>query len=414
MRFSSIAAVAAITNLVQAHPGHDLTEEILERRNFVNSIHRKDLSHCTEKLRARGVEARSIARRSAAVEEARALRGFSKKDLQDVLSESHNESSLAYTPETDPSKLFSGNSSCLLTPEVTQGPYYVGGEFVRKDITDSQPGVDITLDYQVIDVDTCEPVPDVYVEIWHCNSTGVYSGVLANGNGNSGDETNLDNTFLRGIQETDSDGVAQFKSIFPGHYTGRATHIHVMVHTNATLLANKTLGNDDIYASHVGQAFFDQDLITAVEKISPYSTNTQELTTNGEDDILAEEADDVDPFMSYVYLGDDLNSGLFAWIAFGINTSYSSHITPAANYYEDGGVANENAGMGGGPGGPGGNGTRGMPPGAGTPNATHSGTASSGFPSTVATITSTGGVGFATLLPYGAVAGGVGLAMLLQ
>ncbi|KAH0493479.1 hypothetical protein TgHK011_000147 [Trichoderma gracile] len=417
MRFSSIAAIAAITSLSQAHPGHDLTEEILERRQFVNSVHRKDLSHCAERLRARGVEARSVARRSAAVEEARALRGFSKKDLQDVLSESHNQSSLAYTADTDPSKLFSGNSSCLLTPEVTQGPYYVGGEFVRKDITDSQPGVDITLDYQVIDVDTCEPVPDVYVEIWHCNSTGVYSGVLANGNGNSDDETNLDNTFLRGIQETDSDGVAQFKSIFPGHYTGRATHIHVMVHTNATLLANKTLGNDEIYASHVGQAFFDQDLITAVEKTSPYSTNTQKLTENDDDDILAEEADDVDPFMSYVYLGDDLSSGLFAWIAFGINTSYSSHVTPAANYYKDGGVTNENAGMGGGPGGPGGpggNGTRGMPPGTGTPNATHSGIASSDFTSTVATITSTGGVGFATLLPYGAVAGGVGLAMLLQ
>lgn len=233
--------------------------------------------------------------------------------------------------------------------------------------------MDITLDYQVIDVDTCEPVPDVYVEIWHCNSTGVYSGVVAGGNGNSDDESNLDATFLRGIQKSDSDGVAQFKSIFPGHYTGRATHIHVMVHTNATLLANETLGND-IYASHVGQAFFDQDLITAVEKVSPYSTNSQELTTNDDDSILAEEADDVDPFMNYVYLGDDVNSGLFAWISFGINTSYSSHISPAASYYEDGGVENADSGMGGGPpgdgeGGPRGNGT--LP---GSMNSTHTAT----------------------------------------
>src|SRR5262249_6544228 len=64
---------------------------------------------------------------------------------------------------------------------------------------------------------TCEPVPDVYLEMWHCNSTGVYSGVVASGNGDSSDETNIDKTFLRGIQQTDSDGVAQFETLFPGH-----------------------------------------------------------------------------------------------------------------------------------------------------------------------------------------------------
>lgn len=212
--------------------------------------------------------------------------------------------------------------------------------------------MDIVLDYQVIDVDTCEPVPDVYVEIWHCNSTGVYSGIVASGNGESSDETNIDNTFLRGIQLTDTDGVAQFESVFPGHYTGRATHIHVMVHTNATLYENNTLGND-VYASHVGQAFFDQDLISDVETLSPYSTNTQELTTNADDSILSEEAetDGVDPLMQYTLLGDSVSDGLFAWIAFGINTSYSSEVTPAAFYYASGGVENSESGSGMGGGG---------------------------------------------------------------
>jgi protocatechuate 3,4-dioxygenase beta subunit len=55
---------------------------------------------------------------------------------------------------------------------------------------------------------------------------GVYSGVIASGNGNSNDDSNLDATFLRGLQKTDDEGVAQFQTIFPGHYTGRATHIH--------------------------------------------------------------------------------------------------------------------------------------------------------------------------------------------
>ncbi|KAJ4172587.1 hypothetical protein NW754_002789 [Fusarium falciforme] len=420
MHFKCLAAFAALASLAQAHPGHDVSEEVAERRHFINSIHKKDLSHCADKLRARGIEARNIARRSAAVEQARALKGVSKKrDLDSVLATDHDESDTGYTANTDVSKLFTGNTSCLLTPEVTQGPYYVGGEYVRKDITDDEPGIDITLDYQVIDVDTCEPVPDVYVEIWHCNSTGVYSGVVASGNGNSDDDSNLDATFLRGIQETDSDGVAQFKSVFPGHYTGRATHIHIMVHTNATLLANDTLGND-IYASHVGQAFFDQDLITAVEKTSPYSSNTQELTENDNDDILAEEAENVDPFMSYVYLGDDLDSGLFAWIAFGINTTYSSHISPAASYYEDGGVANENSDRGGGPdgnGGPGGNGAMpsgmsGMPP-SGTPTPSGSDSAATGTETNVAS-TSTAGAKMLTIPGYGVVVGGLGLAMLLN
>lgn len=228
----------------------------------------------------------------------------------------------------------------------------MGGEYVREDITDSQEGLDIILDYQVIDVDTCEPVANVYLEIWYCNATGVYSGIVASGNGDSDDETNLDKTFLRGIQETSSDGVAQFKGIFPGHYTGRATHIHVMVHTNATLLANKTLRND-VYASHVGQSFFDQDLISAVEKTEPYDTNTQDLTKNSDDSILSEEAGDgVDPFMDYVYLGDKVEDGLFAWLAFGINVSATNEITPAAFLYEGGGVENSESGMGGGPGGP--------------------------------------------------------------
>jgi protocatechuate 3,4-dioxygenase beta subunit len=113
----------------------------------------------------------------------------------------------------------------VLSPEVTQGPYWVQGELVREDITDDQEGVPLTLDIQIIDVKTCEPVPEAFLEIWHCNSTGVYSGVVANGNGNANDTTNLDNTFHRGIQKSDEDGVVVFETQFPGHYTGRAVSI---------------------------------------------------------------------------------------------------------------------------------------------------------------------------------------------
>lgn len=171
------------------------------------------------------------------------------------------------------------------------------------------------------------------------DATGVYSGVVASGNGDTSDTTNINKTFLRGIQETDAEGVAQFETIFPGHYTSRATHIHILVHTNVTVYPNGTLGND-VTASHVGQGFWDQDLIYDADTISPYSDNTQEITTNADDSILAEETDTdgVDPIFEYTYLGDSLSDGLFAWLAFGINTTESSTVNPAAKYYASGGV----------------------------------------------------------------------------
>ncbi len=232
-------------------------------------------------------------------------------------------------------------------------------------MVETQPGVSLLLDYQVIDVATCDPVPNVYVEIWHCNATGVYGGVVASGNGNQADASNINNTFLRGIQPTTDDGVAQFESVFPGHYTGRATHIHVMVHTNATVLANNTLGLDN-YASHVGQAFFDQSLISAVSAVEPYASNTQEVTTNAQDSIMSEEAatEGVDPVMEYTLLGDSIEDGLFAWLAFGIDSSKSESISPAVYLYAEGGQANANSGGGGGPGG----GAGGPPSGSGFPS----------------------------------------------
>jgi hypothetical protein len=223
-------------------------------------------------------------------------------------------------------------------------------------------------------METCDPVTDAVIEIWHCNSTGVYSGIVASGNGDSSDAANINNTFLRGLQPTDAEGVAQFTTLFPGHYTSRATHIHVLAHFNGTTYENGTYGGG--YVSHVGQLFFDQDLITQVEATSPYSTNTQDLTENNVDSIFTEEAASSDPVVEYSLLGDDVSSGVFAWIAFGIDLTNEYSITPAANLYAEGGVANANSGAGG-SGGPGGNSTGSAPTGAAPSGAVASGASSS-------------------------------------
>ena len=72
------------------------------------------------------------------------------------------------------STVFAANTSCILSPEVTDGPYYVLGEMIRKNVTEGQPGIPLYLEVQYIDISTCEPVPEVYVDIWNCNSTGYY------------------------------------------------------------------------------------------------------------------------------------------------------------------------------------------------------------------------------------------------
>lgn len=199
----------------------------------------------------------------------------------------------------------------------------------------------------------------------------------AQGNGNSATDTsNLNATYLRGVQETDDDGVVLFDTLVPGHYTGRTNvsslflipqlhtleahldrwltcpppllqHIHVMVHLNATPAANGTLL--DVNASHVGQIFFDQDLLTEVEATGVYATNTQTVTTNAADGILLQEAASSDPFLEYVLLGDTVEDGLLGWLAFGIDTTLSKTVSAAATYYADGGVSNSNGGGGGGP-----------------------------------------------------------------
>ncbi|KAH9904220.1 aromatic compound dioxygenase [Xylariomycetidae sp. FL2044] len=362
MRFATTvvaSGLALMSGVAVAHPGHDISGEVAERRAFLAGQKRADLSHCAAKLKARGLSDRNVRRRAAAADEARARRGLKKKreiiTFDSVLATDHNKTDTGVSPNSPYRALFGDYNSCTLTPEATQGPYYVSGEYVRRDIRESQAGVDVVADYQVIDINTCLPIPNAYLEIWHCNATGVYSGVSSTGQGG------LDSTFLRGIQKTDRDGVAQFETVFPGHYTGRATHIHTMVHLNGHELGNGTIGVNTT-SSHVGQTFFDQDLISAVEVNYPYTTNEQELTLNSGDDILESEADGVDPLMQYALLGDSVADGIYAWISYGVNATASEYVSPAAIYYAGGGADNDDFDMGGGGGG-GPDGAGGMPSG---------------------------------------------------
>ena len=85
------------------------------------------------------------------------------------------------------------------------------------------------LQITIVDVNTCNVVPNAAVDLWHCDATGLYSHYYVQNN-----YADPNSTFLRGSQFTDSNGVAEILSIFPAFYTGRATHIHFKVHINGT------------------------------------------------------------------------------------------------------------------------------------------------------------------------------------
>lgn len=172
----------------------------------------------------------------------------------------------------------------------------------------------------------------------HANSTGVYGGVVGDGNGSSADTSNLNNTMLRGLQPTDSEGVAQSQFVFPGHYAGRATHVHVLTHIGGTILAYGTYKGGSI--TRAGQLFFDQSLINEINSnVSPYTKNTIAIVNNSADRVFAAEtASNSDPVFDYVLWGDSVTDGIFAWISFGINPSASYTASAAAAYGANGGV----------------------------------------------------------------------------
>src|SRR5437879_5220532 len=75
-----------------------------------------------------------------------------------------------------PAGVASGAVSCVLTPEQTEGPYYIAGEKLRRNITEGRPGTPLALRLGVVDASTCKPIKGAIVDIWHADAGGAYSG----------------------------------------------------------------------------------------------------------------------------------------------------------------------------------------------------------------------------------------------
>jgi protocatechuate 3,4-dioxygenase beta subunit len=160
-----------------------------------------------------------------------------------------------------PAAVASGLVTCVLTPEQTEGPYYVDDAAVRRNVTDGKPGVPLTLRLTVVDASSCKAVRGAAVEIWHCDAAGAYSGVQG--------DTEM---FLRGVQRTNAKGLAVFRTIYPGWYPGRTVHIHSMVHLGGNVV-------------HTGQLYFSDAVTDAVYKRSPYSRRPNRNPRNAGDSL---------------------------------------------------------------------------------------------------------------------------------
>src|SRR5260370_42232199 len=163
-----------------------------------------------------------------------------------------------------PAAVASGAISCGLTPELTEGPYYVPSEKVRRNITEGKPGAPLDLRLTVVDASTCKPIRSAVVDLWHADALDVYSGAVAHNPGTN---------FMRGIQKTDSTGLARFQSVYPGWYQGRAVHIHVKVHLGGTVV-------------HTGQLYFPDTVTDAVYRNKPYSSRPNRDIRNAADSIF--------------------------------------------------------------------------------------------------------------------------------
>jgi protocatechuate 3,4-dioxygenase beta subunit len=259
-------------------------------------------------------------------------------------------------------------SAAKLTPELTEGPYWVNTRLHRSNVLANshggghQHGVSLKLYINVFQAATRKPMNDLAVDIWHANAHGLYSDETSQqaGGGTSGsDGDTIADNWLRGYQITGRDrglhkkpvhGQVSFDTIWPGWYTGRAIHIHVRV--------RKVHSSGATIAGYTTQIFFsDADNTHVLTNAAPYTTRSPQTdpTTDENDTVLtsADHATNVVAVKGSVGDGYTAVFNIAAEVAeVGATGSLSRPTTGGGG---PGGAGGPGAGGpgGGGPGGPG-------------------------------------------------------------
>jgi protocatechuate 3,4-dioxygenase beta subunit len=150
--------------------------------------------------------------------------------------------------------------SCILTPSLDQGPFFVDENLNRADLLAGETDPGITSGRQLglrigvygVKDGVCRPMTGAHVDIWHADVNGLYSDT-ASGFIQSTDT--VGKKFLRGYQVVPEDGEVAFTTIYPGWYLTRTIHIHLKIRLYSS--------TGDVTLDAVTQMFFD-DAVTDV------------------------------------------------------------------------------------------------------------------------------------------------------
>jgi protocatechuate 3,4-dioxygenase beta subunit len=171
--------------------------------------------------------------------------------------------------------------SCVARPQQTEGPFFVDEALNRSDIR-SDPrsgevkvGVPLRVAFNVsqLSATACAPLAGAQVDVWHSDATGRYSDVARFGSGTSLPRQQ----FLRGYQITDAAGSAQFLTIFPGWYGGRAVHLHFKIRSAPATAPG--------YA-FTSQLYFADAVTERVFAVEPYASRGRRWMRNVDDGIF--------------------------------------------------------------------------------------------------------------------------------
>lgn len=177
------------------------------------------------------------------------------------------------------SKTIRKKLSCVVTPQQTEGPYFVDERLRRSDVRPDpsdgsiKEGLPLALEIRVSTVDKtdCKPLAGAYVDIWHCDAQGIYSDVMDSGFNMVGKK------FLRGYQVTDANGRVRFITIYPGWYPGRTVHIHFKIRTDPGYRRG---------VEFTSQIYFDDSTTDQVYTQPPYASRGPRAPRNEGDSIF--------------------------------------------------------------------------------------------------------------------------------
>jgi protocatechuate 3,4-dioxygenase beta subunit len=167
--------------------------------------------------------------------------------------------------------------NCVLTPQQTEGPYFVDARLDRSDIRSDpsdgtvKEGIPLRLTLRVFEVtgNSCAPLAGAFVDVWHCDALGAYSDTRDPNFGSTAGKK-----FLRGFQRSDNMGTVSFTTIYPGWYRGRAVHIHFKVRKDPNSRTGSEL---------TSQLYFDESVTDQVFTQAPYSrTGSSRLRNEGD------------------------------------------------------------------------------------------------------------------------------------